>query len=150
MKDEQQSGLPNNPGSGPEGSKGTGSRDVRWTPGPWRCKVRGSGGMTSCAIIGDKPNPVFAVMMNTQTGETRDMSDPPDKPDYLFWSNGAYAGRTPETDIANSTLAAAAPELYEALEDVERMFTSFPLLAGSNSGKLSRIRAVLAKARGEL
>ena len=28
MKDEQQSGLPQNPGSGPEGSKGTGSRDI--------------------------------------------------------------------------------------------------------------------------
>lgn len=32
MKDEQQTGFPGNPGSSPEGSQGTGSRDVRWDP----------------------------------------------------------------------------------------------------------------------
>lgn len=46
-------------------------------------------------------------------------------------------------------LIAAAPELYEALEDVARMFRSFPLLQKMNQEKVERIESVLAKARGE-
>lgn len=134
MKDKQQTGLPNGPGSNPEGSKGAGSRDVRWTPGPWEFNGPGSCGWVH--VMGHPtPNTNWCVATCTNG--------------RLDGDGSKFAGIQKEAE-ANARLIAAAPELYEALEDVERMFTSFPLLAGANSGKVSKIRAVLAKARGEL
>lgn len=132
MKDKQQSGLPQNPGSNPEGSKGTGSRDVPWTPGPWEFRAGNN-------RSGDSVDLLMAEIGQAQSDED------PEYAEVLFGNELSESERS-----ANWTLIAAAPELYEALEDVERMFTAFPLLAGANSGKLSRIRTVLAKARGEL
>ena len=54
-----------------------------------------------------------------------------------------------ETAMHDARLIAEAPELYAALEDVARMFRSFPLMQKMNQEKVERIESVLAKARGQ-
>lgn len=135
-------------GSTPLQTQGVGS-GLKWTEGPWLLEIRGSEGLTSCGIYGAKPNPVMMLIINKKTGEVIDKSDPPDRPDPLFWSTGSYVGKTSERDIANGHLAAAAPELYEALSSL----LAAAELHGTDGLEFFEARntglAVLAKARGE-
>ena len=70
--------------------------------------------------------------------------------------NHQCGGNTPETDSANATLIAAAPEMYEELQRAfERFddFSKFAVLQGAATKLLKndveRIEKLLQKARGE-
>ena len=52
-----------------------------------------------------------------------------------------------EEDIANANLIAAAPDMYEALEEVWRILDSTMPLSRDN--RADRIKRILRKARGE-
>lgn len=116
---------------------------TKHTPGPWRLDIR-----SGCAGIKS--------------------SEPDDSPgmgsDYpgnllLFTRRGATFGgehghwSLPEETIANVTLAAAAPDLLEALERASRKLSAYVgVCAGDKEltdTVLPMVRAALAKAKGE-
>ena len=66
-----------------------------------------------------------------------------------FVSKGWYEkDETPYPQQANSNLIAAAPDMYEALEEVWRILDSTMPLSRDN--RADRIKRILCKARGEM
>ncbi len=108
--------------------------ETKWTPGPWKWETDGEG-----------------VARLRQVGR---MGTCPDfdglDPIVDDGSAGGEYGQTIEPNTPNARLIAAAPELYEALEEFERVAESVldPERAKLD-GPLIKARAVLAKARGE-
>lgn len=130
MKDEQHTGLSNNPGESPEGSKGTGSRDVRWTPKQfWLDKW-------------------LEYLIGVWNG--------PEAHQKLWSKCGAANPRAYSLQlIANRCLIKAAPELYEVLADIVQAYRQWNSEAETvkvflSEEQFKRIDAALAKARGEL
>lgn len=70
--------------------------------------------------------------------------------DYeIVGTEGFYSGDL-QTDIANATLAAAAPELLEALEHMRRVFADIEGSYGQyEHDALDKADAAIAKAKGE-
>ena len=60
-----------------------------------------------------------------------------------------FSGRGRDEDDANAALAAAAPDLLEALEGVEPYLEEDPDDDGDYNERIRAARAAIAKARGE-
>lgn len=118
--------------------------EVKFTKGPWEVRTQ----TNSKDII---PGDTHYVAVITRTNDTREIG-------HLLMVNGdfhickfnptkdAAAARKMATD---ANLIAAAPELYEALEETERYFSDADGLDEAEYDYRSRVRLVLAKARGE-
>lgn len=101
--------------------------DAKFTPGPWVAISRGSYG----------PDGEEA---DVHVQAWWDVNGPLDDTNFM---RGSYC-------IADAHLIAAAPELYEALETcLAHLVRSTQLGARGYEDDIIRIRAILAKARGE-
>lgn len=99
-----------------------------FTPGPWEQRSPRSTTVLHYAVRVREGFPAMTV------------------PYEISYAKSAPGGEPAR--IANARLIAAAPELYEAVEDLaERMIGAFPSLA--DTPEIQRAKAALAKARGE-
>jgi hypothetical protein len=104
--------------------------EPKWTPGPWRKKTNGNIGNSIEAQSGRQAHADDDGMRIVATYQECTASD-------------QYAAQE-ENRAANGNLIAAAPELYEALEECASH-------AGGDIGDIdwAMVRATLVKARGE-
>jgi len=117
MEHKKKDGPPCEPDVKPLDPQGTGSREPAWTPGPWSVEVMADG-----------------IFVSTWDHVA------------LFWfdPDASLLPGEGEQALADLTLAAAAPELYEALR--EFMETPGNCITPE---RYPKSRAALAKARGE-
>lgn len=134
MKDEQQSGLPNNPAPSPEASKGTGSRDGIGPTGDGPWEVFEGGNFVNVGVQGK-----YRTYVETEgyLGGQFQIAD---------IHRGDLGNVNHALAVRRARLIAAAPELYEALELFEKHMqgAQFPTLETH-----TKMIAALAKARGE-
>lgn len=107
------------------------STQTKWTPGPWR--IDEANRTLVARLVGGEYEYICSV--DPEEFSVSDMTD--------------------EENRANATLIAAAPELYEALEDLLGYFRSGNAVdveratIKANAPEVLAARAALKKARGE-
>lgn len=95
-----------------------------WTPGPW--SVFNSGEWPG---IDDGDGKVTIVRYGLDGAD-----------------DGGIRGRGPRESMANASLIAAAPDLYEALKEATAFYEH---MEGSDNPVAEKFRAALSKARGQ-
>lgn len=108
--------------------------ETKFTPGPWKAGK----------------NPCMTTVLDGHEGKAIYMDEPND-PHHIAWANAENTeGELDiETALANATLIATAPEMFNMLEKfVEITETSdvVPLVFFEHA---SRVKKILRKARGE-
>lgn len=110
------------------------SGETKWTPGPW--------------VVSDSQDEV-SVCMGTAIDSPYEYTC-----GHVWQTPDVYWSEADKEDIANAQLIAAAPDLYEALED---MLSGWKYIRESHGDLYgvgwdraqNKARAALAKARGE-
>lgn len=120
--------------------------EPKWTPGPWAaCKD----GRCTCGLIWSvtDDHPV-ATVQETPWGDADYIAAPTDEnPEAATRRFIEYGAFPKEQFHANARLIAAAPDMAEALDAVDRMLSE-PRKYNATTVK-AMVRAALAKARGE-
>jgi len=156
-KEKTVKSLPVNPNSEPEGAKGIGSRgtesEPRWEKWPWTVEIRRNviGRVDRVRVLAAEPRRVISASVtgkrdrvgnfvpNLEISKMQEHISPAVVADCGV----TYAGLDAETLLAHGDLLAAAPELYEALDDLLRQIeVGGPFVTG-------RAIEALRKARGE-
>lgn len=109
--------------------------ETKWTPGPWEWREHAEREETHHDIVGPLPIGLNPLLRRYVVADTMNR----------------HHCVSPEEDHANAHLIAAAPELYEALEDMMGL-VGVQISAGHYEECCARVKkaqSALAKARGE-